>query len=81
MLLPQLIVSSKPNVMDLRLALYLHYDSFELEWVVSVVVILYWYAGFFSLSLNKVCSQKSERERHPFGLRINFQRKTVFLRD
>ena len=31
------------------------YDSFEMEWVVSVVVVLYWYARF--LSLNKVFSQ------------------------
>ena len=55
MLLPHLIVSSKPNVKVWRLALYLHYDSFEMECVVSVIVVLYWYARL--LSLNKVCSQ------------------------
>ena len=50
------------------------------KWIVSDVVVLYCYARF--LSLNKVYSQNVKNcERDPLGLRINFQRKMVFLRD
>ena len=37
----------------LLLAFYFLYDSFEMEWVISIVVVLCWHAHF--LSLNKVC--------------------------